>query len=960
MLTLAQQEAVKYTASPLVIIAGPGGGKTSVITQKIGFLFEKFSPEAILALTFTQKAAEEMSNRVEKDFNTTFNAKTFHSFGLELLEEFGVSLNILPEKYTLLDESLQLLFFSENLNKFKINSIDIKDKLSTAKECMSCVSKLKDFGYSLNLLETLEMNIHTKIDIFSFYSKYESYKKENNYLDFGDILLYTKNLLENEKILLKIKEKYSYILVDEFQDTNKIQLEILLKISNSTNITIVGDKKQSIYGFRGSNYSNFDLFEKSKKNVKTHYLSDNFRSSKKVIDQINKLTKKISSDKEVLSSQIQIEGGVELIESKNEFCELGFIIESLQDLKKSGKTIGVLTRRKSELKQISDALKLINIPHTASGLYSFKDSNLVSYVIKMLHFLENPKEESVVLFSFLEDLSVASETLRTLSRKSSLNEKSLYVVLKNSKIYSEKKEEQEILFNFVNNLSKLLELKSSKLSLPNYILKIISTFNLYQKALNHQNSFEVESLNSFLNYLSKIFQDAHINEISKLLKILKLNINISSSDEIEKNNHKIELLTVHNSKGKEFDIVFLPFLNDKKFPTSFRKNLFETNIDMEKKSFEDEEKKLFFVAISRAKEKLYLSYVKKYSQNKLDAKRSYFLNDLDISPKKYEREFYSNIMQINPKEEKILKEINGNLLDKNFSKAKQLVEYMSSLHSKKPNLHSYIHNSNTIDKHSTMQDLDSNGDNIVIDPKKMVYSVSQLKTYEQCPKKYMYQYIYKIPTPSKHYFDFGTSLHSVLEEIQPLSKKLSEKELHLKGLGELSKQWISKSYESADQEKQYYEKGIQIIRSFVKKEKLLFKDSKTLSLEKEFWLTIEGKRIMGYIDRIEEIDGTIQILDYKTSNSQEPKSKLKENLQLYVYALAMSKDGIIPKSMGLWYLLHDTIDTIEFDKSIAEKIKKYILMIIAEIEKGIFLSKPNHFNCTYCDFNSICTSSYLK
>jgi DNA helicase-2/ATP-dependent DNA helicase PcrA len=959
MLSELQKKVVEGITSPLQIIAGPGCGKTTILSHKIGFLLEKnYACSSILSLSSTQESADDLSELLSTKYEVSFTGKTFYSFGLELLGEYSSMLSNFPNTYTLLDESLQLLFFVENLELFKLKSIEVKDELMVAKECLSCVLKLKNFGCSLDTLEKLETNIHTKIDIFSFYLKYEEFKKSNNYLDYGDIILLVNKLLDDEEVLLKIKKMYSYILVDDFQNLTSSQLDLVLRMSDS-NITIFGDPTQTIYQFRGVKLSNFEIFEKEKNNLQTIHLRENFRSSKNIVDQITILRKEIRLNQEVLESKSNTLGLVELIESKNEFCEIGFLIETLQDHLLQGKSVGILTRDIFELKKISEALRLVNISHTFSDIYSFSDSKFVSYIIDILTFLENPKEESIILFSLLEELDVRSETLRTLSRKSSLNERSLYVALKKSKQYSENKEEEELLSTFVKNLSLLLDLKSSKLSLSNFILKIITTFNLYKKALIHQHTFEVDSLNSFLKYSTTLFSTANISSISKLLSLLKLNtsnLKINSSTQ-----PLVELVTIHNSTGKEFDVVFLPFLNEKKFPGVFKRPLFETQYDQSKEAFLEEEKRLFLVAVSRAKENLYLSYVKRLSQNNVDAKKSRFLNYFDLPTKKYTREFFSNLIKVDTREDNLVREINDSLMDGSFTKAKQLIDYLASLKSTKSTLNSFIHDgsmSNSAKKNVSFSK--SVGDGITIDPKKMVYSVSQLKTYEQCPKKYLYQYIYKIPSPSKHYFDFGTSMHSVLEEIQPLAKTLSSKELHLKGLSELAKQWISKSYISAEQEKEYYDKGLKIIKSFVEREKILFSKSKTVSLEKEFWLTIEGKRIMGYIDRIEQVEGGIQILDYKTSNSMEMKSKLKENIQLYVYALALSKDGVTPNSMGLWYLIHDQIDTVDFDETIAEKIKSYLLEIISQIEKSDFTAKPTNFNCTYCDFSTICSSSLTK
>lgn len=961
MLTKEQQEAIKIQDTPLIIVAGPGTGKTTLITQKILNLINSgINPDEILAITFTQKAAEELTSRIESELNSisnSFQGKTFHSFAIEIIEKYKSFLPNLSQDFDLIDETNQLLFFLENIDNFKLNSIEIKDKLEVARGCVSIVSKLKDFGYSLNNLESLNIDLQTKVDLFSIISKYEQFKRELNLIDFGDLMLYLKELLSNKSLQIQIQENFKYILVDEFQDTNLIQLEIINLLSKN-NITIVGDKKQSIYGFRGANYSNFDLFKKSKQNSKLIYLKENFRCSKNVLEQVNKITLNISSKEEVLNPNSNVSGIVELVESKNEFCELGFLVEKIKDLQSLGssKTIGILTRRKSEAKTISEALNLAKINHHSPQINSFLLSNLVQDLINILRFLDSPKEDSISLFKILEDLDIRAETLKSISRKSSLNEKSLYQVIKSSDKFSDFEDENNKLLDLKSKLSFLLDLKSAKLSISGYILKVIEKFNLYQKALISENVFEIESLNSFLKFSKSALQTSKDKTLSRFLFIINLNKNVflEENDLIK---HKVELLTIHNSKGKEFDHVFIPFLNDRKFPTSFKKSLFEIpEIDLSKDDFLDEELRLFFVALSRSKENLFLSYVSKFSQNKLNSKKSKFLDLLNLNITKYSRELNPSLFRSDLEKEKFIKEITLDLTNSNFSEAKSKIDFLMNLESKQSTLNNYLNdNSKNLIKYKK-----ENKDNLQINSSKMVFSVSQLKTYEQCPKKYLFNYIYKIPTTSKHYFDFGTSIHEVLEKIEPLSKKLSKKELTLKALSVLSKSWISKSYESADQEKEYFEKGVKAIKDFINKELEIHKTSKTISLEKEFWLNLDGRRLMGYIDRIVEKNGEVEILDYKTSNSKEPKSKLKENLQLYTYALALLQDKVTPKRMGLWYLIHDEIDLVDFKLETANKIKDYLLSLIKEIESSNFNPKPTLFNCKFCDYSKICKSSLFK
>ena len=263
---------------------------------------------------------------------------------------------------------------------------------------------------------------------------------------------------------------------------------------------------------------------------------------------------------------------------------------------------------------------------------------------------------------------------------------------------------------------------------------------------------------------------------------------------------------------------------------------------------------------------------------------------------------------------------------------------------------------------SSTHNINNNFEDIKINPEKMIYSVSQLKTYENCPKKYLFQYIYKIPTLPKHYFDFGTSIHTVLELILPeFDKNISKEILFKKAIKLLHSNWISKAYVDSKQEKEYFKKGIDSIKDFIEKEfELRLKKRKIIALEKKFLIEINGKKITGFIDRIDKCENDFEILDYKTSNSIESQSQLKENLQLYVYAVALKKMEefkVLPKKVGLWYLIHDKIISLDIDVENLDKVKEKIYKIITDIENNNFKPNPSKFNCTYCDFNLFCSSS---
>lgn len=976
MLNFNQKKALEILDKPLIVIAGPGTGKTRLITEKIKFLIDRnYQEDSILALTFTNKAAEEMSFRVQLSTSTQFFAKTFHSFCIDLIQEFQKFIPQLPKDYILIEEKDQLLFFMENLDNFNIQSVEIKNNQdSICFDLQSTISKLKDFGISIKNLEKLEFdNIQTKIDLFNVYLKYEQYKRKNHFIDFGDIIIYIYDLLKNNlKIRTEISNRYKYILIDEFQDTNKIQLDIIKFIAKN-NITIVGDLKQSIYSFRGANYQNLDLFKNYYKNYELIYLDQNYRSSKQVLEIINNLTKNIATKEEILNLNSDIQGDVKLFECEDENTQFLSIIENINLIKEKNPkaTIGILTRRKAEAILISDNLNQFGINHTLNEASNLFVNLLIKELILLLELVNNPYEANSHFFHFLKQTGIRNETVRKISRSASLKEKSIYNVLIYEKDFSEYVGENDLIADFFKKIQKLIELKSSKITISKLVTSIIYEFNFYQNSFLSNNLEDIIALNKFIEFTNSYYQIYKSNDLDRFLKICELSKSLNFSFNKNLFDSNIQIMTIHQSKGKEFDYVIIPYLNNGKFPTNFKNSYFNTSFDISKEDFLKEEERLFFVAISRAKIGLYLMYIRKFSQNKLNLKVSKFLDDNYLDNLNLNKTIVNsqisnfNFNNLQLVENEIILKIQKYLVDKKYDLAKIEIDLLKSLFSKKdltsfngldhPDYENYI---------KKIEKKESNFDNIKIDPKDMIYSVSQLKTYESCPKKYLYSYVYKIPGESKHYFDFGTSIHAVLEILaNQITKEKDKQILFSKAVGLLKKSWISKGYDNASLEREYFQKGIEILKNFIDMQLELMKEKREiLGEEKTFLVEIEGKKIYGIIDRVDKVDGNLEILDYKTSNSMVSIDKLKQDIQLIIYAIALKDDpklfGKYPNSMCLWYLIHNKIIKIDFDENQIKERKKQILSFIDAIENSKFDPKPSHFNCTYCDYFKICPNSF--
>lgn len=965
MLNKEQITAVRCINKPCIVIAGPGTGKTTVICEKILHL-KKLGIDfnQILALSFSDKAANEMKLRVEEKSNEFFDSYTFHSFALSIIDEFLPSFKNLREGYSILDESYVKMFFLSNFSEFTFSSINVNDKQLEISNLLTHLnSRLKDFGYFMKDISKLDLDLNLKSDLLGVFSKYEKFKIKNNSLDFGDILLKVFQLLtKREKIRNYIKNKYKYILVDEFQDTNLIQLE-LLKIIANDNITIVGDLKQSIYSFRGANYANLKTFKEYFGNYEEIFLINNYRSSKNILNFVNQ---HIDSDKEKLKSNMEIKGNFNLTTCSNENSQLNFILNKINyflELYGKETSIGILCRRKAEVNMISNYLRKFKLEFNSGNVENIFLSKQVCIVIDILQVILKPYEANSTLFKLLSNLGIRTETVLQISRKSSFNEKSIFKVLENFDSYKYDNE-REIVNIFFKKLKTLIE-KNGVCSIKSLVLEIMDIFHIYKKVLSNKNFSEISSLNGFLNFVGKFERIYNYNNLDFFLNFISVSKKIGYAFENDINMiSKLEVLTIHQSKGKEFDNVILPFLNDRKFPIIFKKNIFQMPFDISKEEFFNEEKRLFFVAISRAKINLEMSYVKKFLPNKLDSKKSVLIENLE-SNSNYDEESIEVDFDIKDQiKSEFLNKISLFIFENRFDKAKLEIDNLSTLFGKTKDLNAFIskENKELLDYKNRIKEDKSFLENVKIDRSKMIYSVSQLQTYENCPKKYLYSYVYKIPSISKHYFDFGTSIHKVLELlVEEIDKNLPFEELYLRGCKLLEKHWISNAYKDSNQERIYYEKGLNILREFLKKEINLRKFSrKIVAQEKKFYINISGRKLMGIIDRIDKTIDGYEILDYKTSNSMEEESKLNQNMQLLIYAMALKKDPLFndfPKKVGLWYLIHDKIKKISPNEENINLVIDRALKIIEKIEKEDFNSKPSFFACNFCDYSNICQDS---
>lgn len=583
-----QLEAVEHKDGPCLVLAGAGSGKTKVLTQRIINLIDSgVSPYNILAITFTNKAAKEMRNRVENELGSITDSifiGTFHSFGLRILRENYIDIGY-TSNITILDTDDAKAIVKRIL---KENGYDpAKYEIRTI---INKISSAKNDGISPDEYIKLFLN-DLDIVIGLVYKEYTKLLKDNNSVDFDDLLLKPVELLKKNKIILeKYQERFKYILVDEYQDTNSIQYELCkLLASKYKNIFVVGDANQSIYSFRNADYRNILNFEKDYKNTKVILLEENYRSTNNILKAANSVIKNNSEGKKLNLWSSKRDGElIDYIRCEDEIKEANFVINKIKDLVSNGykySDMAVLYRTNAQSRVVEDAFVRNNIPHNIIGSYYFYNRKEIKDLIAYLKLIYNPCDSvSLERIINVPKRGIGAKSIENLRKKATENNISMFDAIDSGKELEFKKmilKLQE--FSLNANLSDLIE-------------EILSTTGLrmeYEINKSLENEAKVENLNEFKT-VALMFEESGIYDLQTFLENIAL---VSDRGQYSNDGDEVSIMTLHSAKGLEFNVVFLLGMEEGLFPHN---RSFNSLSDLE------EERRLCYVGITRAKEKLYL------------------------------------------------------------------------------------------------------------------------------------------------------------------------------------------------------------------------------------------------------------------------------------------------------------------------------------------------------------------
>jgi len=957
-----QQEAVEHGEGPLLIIAGAGTGKTLVITRRIAHLIstKKAKPHEILALTFTEKAAKEMEERVDQLVPygyTGVTLSTFHAFGDRILREHGLRLGLTPD-FRVLSRPEQVIFFRKHLFEFPLKTFrPLGNPTKHIEALLTLFSRAKDedvgpdayLAYADRRLtkalatpedpSLLEEAAFEK-ELAETYRQYQQLLMEEGCIDFGDqVSLALRLLRENPTVLKKVQSQFRYVLVDEFQDTNFAQFQLVRLLSDGHhNITVVGDDDQSIYKFRGAAISNILGFGKMYHDAKRVVLTDNYRSVQPILDTAYRLIQQNNPDRlEVqekidkrLISQVEeppllLEPPVVHLHFDTLSSEADAVARIIAEENEAGRDFGdfaILVRANADADAFLRALNVRGIPYRFTGnrgLYSRPEVRLlISFMRAVADFHDS---SSLYYLATSEIYRLPDEILARCNTLARRKNQSLYEIFKG--IESDgmplppeaTATLQKLLADLQASLQRAREVDAGVVLYE--FIRRSGLLEQYAERMTTAQEVKIQNVARFFEEIRRFQQLTPTPALHDVVAYLDLLIKAGEDPpaaEADVDASAVSVLTIHKAKGLEFDTVFMVGLIDGKFPSRERSDSIELPVELIQEELPQgdfhiqEERRLFYVGMTRARRRLYLTSARDIGG----------VRERKVSPF-------------------VLEALNLPIQAVPTTKASAL---------------------EAIARHGAVEQPDLFTRRAPASDEPLYLTHYQIDDYATCPLKYKYTHILRVPIYQHHAVLYGNAMHQAVAAY--LSAKMTDQTIPFEEvLAVFNRAWRSEGFLSRQHEEQRLAAGQAALRRFYDEQEA--RGRKPTYIEKEFSFTFEGNRIAGRWDRVDETEEGGVIIDYKTADVHDQKSadkKAKENPQLTLYAWAYrERFGTLPARVELYFLDSGFVGTAVRKEKEIEKMQEKIRVVAEGIRKEDFEARPTYIACQYCAYQDICPNT---
>ncbi len=958
-LTSQQREAVEHGKGPLLIVAGAGTGKTLVITRRIAHLIESkmARPEEILAVTFTEKAAAEMAERVDVLLPYGYanvQISTFHAFGDRILREFALVLGFNPDFYVM-SQSEQVVFCREHLFEFPLKHYrPLSEPTRFIQALLNVISRAKDEDVSPEDYRKYVNHLRKKSDkkdddsewieetekqeeIAGTYRKYQELLAQEGKVDFGDqVGLVLKLFREHPSILRQVQERYPFILVDEFQDTNYAQFQLIQLLGGQqANITVVGDDDQSIYKFRGAAISNILSFMEFYPQAKQVVLAENFRSTQVILDAAYKLIQHNNPDRLEVRNRVEKrliaqrkEGPVvehchcdTLLTETDRVAQL--ITDFVENKGYGYRDIAILVRANRSADPFLKALNMKSIPWRFSGNRGLYTCPEIKLLISFLKVLSDP-ENSIRLYHLASSDIYEWMSMEELHRCVNLarrQNRSLYAVLKS---LSEIEELRDLSPDTLVSAAKLVKdiqhyLQMSRDQITGVVLYQFLTNSNYLKRLTQQESVEnnlkIQNIAKFFDVVWAFAQVAREDRVIHFVDYLDLLMEAGDDPgtaEADLDMDAVNVLTVHKAKGLEWPVVFMVSLIHNRFPHTQRRDPIELPDDLVKEILPkgdfhlQEERRLFYVGMTRAKDRLIFTSAEDYGGVRNRKVSPFVLEALD-------RPHLDLVSMKTGAMDKIQR----------FSSAPEGI---------------------------TPAQTPLPADSV------LNLSYYQVDDYETCPLKYKYVHILRLPF-FHHRIVYGKAVHAAVELY--FRHKVNEIPVTVNDLHSAYKMaWRNIGFLSREHEERRFESGLEVIRQFFEREE--DKGNVPKFIEEPFSFMSGKNRISGRWDRVDERDGQIVIIDFKTSEvyrQDAANKRVKDSLQLVIYAMAYARKWErLPDRIELHFIESGLVGSAGVSDKMLEKVEEVVSRTAEGIRRRDYTPRPSYQSCKYCAYTEICPS----
>ncbi len=971
----SQNLAISHPPAPLMILAGAGTGKTATLIHRIIYLIThyKVDPQSILAITYTEKAARELKDRIVSHVGERaekMTVSTFHSLCFNIVKEYKDS-GVIPQLLEESEASFLILNRFNELGPFQSRQFPLDPARSVVESFIPFFNRTRDeliLPSEQSPVDASDLELHAQYeDLKRIYPLFQKWKNEMNVVDYGDMILWAHDLLKNNPHVRKIlQNKIHHIIIDEFQDNNFALNEVMGFIADThEHITVVGDEDQVIYSFRGASIHNIQMFRKrygTHPKYKEIALEENYRSNQEILDLANTSIKK-NTDR-IKKTLISHAGD---IHSKP---QLTFAEKPLQNLAIANEIIR-LTDSGTAFHEIA---VLCRTHSQASGLTAYLQSRGIPVQARFPNFFEIP---------LVKDLNAWCQTVgggryqdigfyRLLKRYTTEKFASTYYNQFNRKEPTSRLDHALVHYqsnSFVEGMGKLCELileirhhpkPQSAEEVLNSILIKTSILKPYNSCYEFDDQVGLLNAGQFIRKTQEFSRrNPGANDLRQFNIFVEALMNTGGPSalypDVIHTFNSVLVQTIHGVKGGEFPVVFIPYNRSGSFPLNYKSQkrvnrppddwleyIKNTRLT-EKEHHIEEERRLFYVAITRAKSQLYLFAPKRATSPFI---KELPKNLMEINEMEHPQEAPKTLSKIRVLyEQHLQKAINQN----QFSRAHDLTKSLERIHQ--------IEKEETISWEGSEWEkslqLDLKDDDQPSPPPVLYLSASSIETYISCPLKYRLGRIDTIPeSQSKPQLVFGNIIHRTLQRFHdPETEASQEKLLQL-----MAEEWDSSGFFYSDQEEEFKQQGEEILSRYF----IHFQSSppNVIAREEKFNFKIDHIKITGAIDRIDQLDGGTHVIDYKTSNTF---SSAKSSMQLAIYSLYLeqssdTKFGGLPQKASLYFLRDEEklqrSHSFSTDELTDKKDK--IRQVANAIQNREFSPKTGR-HCDWCDYkNFIC------